>query len=259
MNAPLVSVVMPCYKSANTLQMSVEGVLKQQTVALELLLLVDGDADGTYELARHLAANDPRVRLIYSRLNRGVVRMRNLGIRLAKAPWVAFCDADDWWLPQKLPQQLNLAQQQGANVLCSAFFYQYEGRSKAAKLVQLPAYISLKSLLRTNSIAMSTALFHRESLGRHYFVSMPQPLIHEDYAFWLELFKKDQVVAAYLPDPTTFIRVQPGSRSANKWLALRSHAYVLKYHGHLPPWRIGLHLLSYAFHALHKRLWHNHP
>lgn len=259
MNTPLVSVVMPCYKAVNTLRTSVEGVLNQRMRDLELLLLVDGDADGTLALARQLAAVDARVRLIYSPLNRGVIRMRNLGIRLARAPWIAFCDADDWWLPEKLEKQLLLAQQQAANVLCSAFFYHYEGSSKPDKLVHLPADIQLKTLLRTNAIAMSTALFHRASLGRHYFLPMPQPLIHEDYAFWVDLFKKGGVKAAYFPEPTTFIRVQPGSRSANKWLALRSHAYVLRQHGEVHPLRVGTHLMSYVYHGLLKRLWHPKP
>lgn len=259
MNAPLVSVVMPCYKAVKTLQASVAGVLNQQLRDLELLLLVDGDADGTLALARELAATDPRIRLIYSAHNRGVIRMRNLGIRLARAPWIAFCDADDWWLPEKLQQQLQLAEMDGANVLCSAFFYHYEGPAKADKLVQLPANICLKTLLRTNAIAMSTALFDQQTLGRHYFVPMPKPLIHEDYAFWIDLFKKGKAQAAYLAEPTTFIRVQPGSRSANKWLALRSHAYVLRQHGEVSPLRVGGHLMTYVYHGLLKRLWHPKP
>lgn len=253
MSAPLVSVVMPCYKAERTLEKAVEGVLGQSHTQFELLLLVDGDVDGTLALAYQLAAADARIRLIYSARNRGVIRMRNLGIRLARGGWLAFCDADDWWLPSKLSTQLQLAESSRANVVCSAFYYHYPNRKRPDKVVQLPSPINLNRLLRSNAIAMSTAIFHLESLGRHYFEPMPHALIHEDYAFWLQLFKHKPALAAYLAEPTTYICVQAGSRSSNKWLAMRSHAYVLRQFGGLSYGQLSLHLLAYAYHALVKR------
>jgi len=130
MNNVLVSVVMPCYKAEKTLEKSVTGVLNQTHSALELLLVLDGMGDATWELATRLASKDPRVRVIASRKNRGVSRIRNLGIRLSKGDWIAFCDADDWWVENKLTCQLELASTKGANLVCSAFYFYYPETQK---------------------------------------------------------------------------------------------------------------------------------
>ncbi|MFN3530369.1 MAG: glycosyltransferase family 2 protein [Bacteroidia bacterium] len=245
---------MPCFKAEHTLDWAVKAILAQDFQQWELLLLVDGSPDNTLRLADQWAQSDARIRLINSRHNRGVIRMRNLGIRLAKGNWIAFCDADDWWEMLKLSSQLHLAESQQANLVCSAFYYVRGTEGKRLREVQLPAPITYPRMLTTNAVAMSTAMFNRQALGRQYFQSMPDGLIHEDYAFWLQMFRTKPVKAAYLSMPVANIRVQPGSRSANKWLAMRSHAYVLREIAGLPYWKLSWHLLSYARHALGKRL-----
>lgn len=244
---------MPCYKAEHTLAKSIEGVVNQTHANWELLLLIDGSPDGTLEIAQAWGKIDKRIRVINASRNRGVIRMRNLGIRLARGRWIAFCDSDDWWLPQKLESQLQLASASQANLVCSGFYYHF-GASKQDRAVLLPSNLSYQSMLRTNGIAMSTAVFDRMTLGRHYFHEMPFHLIHEDYAFWIELFKSQPVKAVCWREASTYIRVQPGSRSSNKWLAIRSHAYVLRQNAGLSVFRLLWHLGSYATVASLKRL-----
>lgn len=224
----LVSIVMPCYKAAATLSLAVQGIQAQSYRQWELLLVVDGSHDATAELAGQLAEADARIRLVLSTKNRGVVRARNLGIRLAKGNWLAFCDADDFWQPHKLAAQLALADQTSANLLCSTFWYWYPHRQKdRLKMVRLPKHLRYQTMLRTNAIPMSTAMYGVGALGKQYFEALPSPYIHEDYAYWLRIMQNPKVMAESLQKPTALIRVQPNSRSANKWLALRSHAYIL--------------------------------
>lgn len=244
---------MPCYNAAETLEQSIWGVVQQHFGDWELLLLIDGSTDDTHRMASEWAAKDNRIRVFSTKKNRGVIRMRNLGIRLAKGRWIAFCDSDDWWLPEKLSMQLELASKRNANLVCSGFYYHF-GADKVARKVLLPAELSYQSMLHTNGIAMSTALFNRSALGRHYFHRMPHHLIHEDYAYWIELFKKQEVEAVCLRQPSTYIRVRAGSRSSNKWLAMRSHAYVLRHNAGLPLHKLAWHLGSYTATAILKRL-----
>ena len=120
----LVSVIMPCYKADKTLDRSIRGVLEQTHEVLELWLLIDGRDEPTEELAKQWANKDGRVRLVISDKNRGVSRMRNIGMRLSVGGWIAFCDADDYWYPTKLEKQLELLLRSGANLCCSGFnFY----------------------------------------------------------------------------------------------------------------------------------------
>jgi hypothetical protein len=83
---------------------------------------------------------------------------------------------------------------------------------------------------------------------------MPAPYIHEDYAFWLLMFQRFKVRAAYLDIPTTYIAQVEGSRSANKWLSMRSHAHILRTVAGVNILECGWLLLSYLRHGASKRL-----
>lgn len=244
-NKPLVSIVMPAFRSAATLEMAVQGICGQDYRQWELILLLDGADTSDRMIAEQLANADKRIRLIISPENRGVVRMRNLGTRLAKGQWLAFCDADDYWLPTKLSLQLKSANEQQLQVVCSSFWFWLANREQESwRKVNLPRRLNAAAMLKTNAIPMSTAMYHLHAIGRQYFSPMPKGLIHEDYDFWLKIMMQPGINAACLSEPTTMIRVQPNSRSANKWLALKSHAYILKKRGGLK----GVQLIWCMFH-----------
>ncbi len=249
----LVSIIMPCYKAAGTLEKSVESIVAQTHINWELLLLEDGSPDESLEIARKCALADTRIRLIATSCNRGVVRMRNLGIRLAKGQWIAFCDADDWWIPQKLELQLSLAAGRQANLIYSAVYYVRDYGKMLFKEVQLIPDADYNTMLKTNAIPMSSAMYANKALGKHYFKEVSENLIHEDYAYWLQLYKKVTIRAAYVSAPTTFIRFQPHSRSSNIFRAARSQVIILRREGKLPYHRIASHMVFYAITAARKR------
>jgi hypothetical protein len=95
---PAVSVVIPTYNRRRRVERAVASVLAQTFEDFELVVVDDGSEDGTRE---SLAGLDPRLRL-HRQANRGPAAARNAGIRLARAPTVAFLDADNRWLPDHL-------------------------------------------------------------------------------------------------------------------------------------------------------------
>lgn len=101
MNAPDFTVVLPVYNAAATLEATVASVLAQTCTSFELIAIDDGSNDDSLARLLALAASDERMRVI-SVKNGGVSAARNIGIDLAKAPLVAFIDADDLWDPGKL-------------------------------------------------------------------------------------------------------------------------------------------------------------
>ena len=102
-NQPRVSVVIPAYNAARTIEQAIESALSQTMGDLELLVVDDGSVDPTAAVV--VAHGDSRVKLI-SRQNGGTSAARNTGIAAATGEWVAFLDADDVWLPDKLERQL---------------------------------------------------------------------------------------------------------------------------------------------------------
>ncbi len=254
MNPTLVSIIMPAYNAASTLSESIASICAQQYQHWELLVLDDCSTDETRKLAREWTAKDSRIQLIASNANRGVVRMRNIGIRLAKGNWIAYCDADDWWIPEKLALQLELAEARGANLVYSAVYYARFKKTLRTKEIQLLADVDYKGMMLTNAIPMSSAMYLREVHGRHYFMPVSERLIHEDYAYWLQLFKKGKVISAYVDRPTTYIRLLAGSRSSNLWHGARSHVMILLQECDLNYFQIFWNFIIYASIAARKRL-----
>lgn len=114
--SPLVSVIIPAYNRASTVQKAVESVLTQSYDHLEVLLIDDGSADETAAVIQSI--QDPRLRYIYQQ-NAGACAARNHGVSLAKGEYIAFHDSDDHWHPDKLEKQMQVLQQTGADaVVC---------------------------------------------------------------------------------------------------------------------------------------------
>ncbi|HOI31851.1 MAG: glycosyltransferase family 2 protein [Bacteroidales bacterium] len=254
MNPKLVSIIMPAYNAASTLSQSIASIFAQDYRHWELLVLNDASKDETSRIANEWVRKDSRIRLISSENNRGVVRMRNIGIRLAKGEWIAFCDADDWWIPEKLSLQLELAKKRGANLVYSAVYYARFKKVLRTKEIQLLPDVDYKGMTLTNAIPMSSAIYSREVHGRHYFMPVSERLIHEDYAFWLQLFKKGKVISAYVSEPTTYIRLLAGSRSANIVHGARSFVMILRQECGLTYGQIFRNFMHYSLTAARKRL-----
>jgi glycosyltransferase involved in cell wall biosynthesis len=109
---PTVSVVIPTRDRAELLSRTVAAALGQQDVKLELVVVDDGSADHTAEAVA--ALTDERIRFVRNDSPRGVAAARNRGIAVAGGAWVAFCDDDDLWAPDKLAAQLRAAHEAGA-------------------------------------------------------------------------------------------------------------------------------------------------
>ena len=100
---PLVSIVMPLYNKAPYVLRSLESVGAQTVTDLEIIVVDDGSTDEGPDLVAR--SSDPKIRLV-RQANAGPGAARNRGLMEAQAPYVAFLDADDCWLPQFLEQNL---------------------------------------------------------------------------------------------------------------------------------------------------------
>ncbi len=101
----LVSVVIPAYNAAATIDETLRSVRAQTHEHLEILIVDDGSRDDTLAIARRHAEMDTRVHVL-SQPNAGVAAARNAGWRRARSDFIAFVDADDLWAPTKIERQL---------------------------------------------------------------------------------------------------------------------------------------------------------
>ncbi len=101
---PAVSVVIPAYNAAWCVRKAIDSVLAQDFRDFEVIVVNDGSTDDT---AAVLAGYGDAIRVI-DQPNGGMSSARNAGIRAARGEFIAFLDADDWWLPGKLGRQVEL-------------------------------------------------------------------------------------------------------------------------------------------------------
>ncbi|MGQ9861548.1 MAG: glycosyltransferase family 2 protein [Thiobacillaceae bacterium] len=109
--APSVSVVIPAYNAAWCVGRAIDSVLAQDYRDFELIVVDDGSTDDT---AKVLAAYGDAIHVI-GKPNGGLSSARNAGIAAARGEFIAFLDADDWWLPGKLRLQIS-SMRQNANI-----------------------------------------------------------------------------------------------------------------------------------------------
>jgi len=99
----LISVIMPAYNVQAYISQAIESVIQQSLTNWELIIVDDGSRDNTRDRIVPFL-KDKRIRLV-TRENSGVSRARNCAIQRASGNWIAFLDADDRWLPDKLEIQ----------------------------------------------------------------------------------------------------------------------------------------------------------
>jgi glycosyltransferase involved in cell wall biosynthesis len=147
MNRPIsFSVIIPNYNNASTLARAVESVLTQSYPASEIIIIDDGSTDASAEVA---AGFGDRVRYV-RQANAGVSAARNNGARLAKGDWLAFLDADDIYLPERLASHARWIEREPD---IDFLFGDQEHREPDGKLLQraIDASASGRSLLARHS------------------------------------------------------------------------------------------------------------
>jgi len=98
----VISVVIPAYNAGKFIGEAIRSVLRQTCAEYEIIVIDDGSTDNTADI---IGKCFPQVRYFHTP-NQGVSRARNYGIRKARGEFIAFLDADDLWLPEKLEKQL---------------------------------------------------------------------------------------------------------------------------------------------------------
>ena len=114
-DTPAVSVVIPAYNAAWCVRRAVESVLDQRYRDFEAIVVNDGSTDDTQAA---LAEYGSAIRVV-DKPNGGLSSARNAGIRAARGGFVAFLDADDRWLPDKLGRQMEFMREHPDLGFCS--------------------------------------------------------------------------------------------------------------------------------------------
>lgn len=183
MSAASITVLMPAYNPGPHFEAAVRSILSQRFANFELLILDDGTQDGSLDILASIA--DPRIRLMRNPRNLGLVETLNIGLREAKARYVARMDADDIAHPDRLAQQLAFMQAQPDVAICGTWSRTI-GEGITSWETHFPrehADIVCQMLFNTG-LTHPTVMFDKLQLQRHGLVYEGQHPHAEDYDLW---------------------------------------------------------------------------
>lgn len=131
---PLVSILIPCYNAINTIDDTIQSVLKQRYSNLEIIIQDDDSSDGTYDhLLKHYG-HHPFIQLFQNEKNLGMCRNWNSLFQKAKGDYWLKLDADDLLVDSFVDQTVEIAQYTGADFVGSSYQFLDVRKKEYAKV-----------------------------------------------------------------------------------------------------------------------------
>jgi glycosyltransferase involved in cell wall biosynthesis len=208
-----VTVVLPVYQAADFLAEAIDSVLGQSLRDFELIAVDDGSTDGSSRILEEHAKRDARL-IVHRKAHEGVIRARNAGLSLARAPLVACMDADDVSLPSRLALQISALTARPDIVCIGGGFDVIDAKNRLLNRVVPPcehAAILAMALAGRSPICGSNAMFRRREVLAIGGYDEDAGFV-EDLDLWLRLAGTGRL--ANLPDVISRVRFHDSSQSA---------------------------------------------
>ena len=170
------------------LERAVDSVLDQTLSCSEIIIVDDGSTDDTWKLLEKLTSSPPKLIRISRQKNKGPAAARNIGIRAAKFPYIAFLDSDDHWHKRKLEKQYQSFADHPQNHVChTREVWLRRGRHLNQKIKHIPRQGDIfDHCLQLCVVGMSTVMIKAE-LFEHVGLFDESLPCCEDYDMWLRL------------------------------------------------------------------------
>ena len=229
-----ISVIIPIYNAAPYITVAVESALSQQEVA-EVILIEDGSTDASLEVCKQLADQHDKVKLFVhpKNENRGAGESRNLGIKIAKSEFIAFLDADDYYLPERFRSERKIFSQDtdvdGVYGALGFHYYSEEGKRKYKEEGYLDELSTFSDNVPSSELVFAIMHLHNKVKGQFTIDTLTvrkgifkgkTPLfntltLHEDTAFFIQLSLNCKLIAGEIHQPIAMRGVHNGNRIVN--------------------------------------------
>lgn len=226
----MISIIVPVYKSEETLARCVDSLLAQTEPDVEILLVDDGSPDQSLAVCEQYAEKDQRVRVIV-KANGGVSSARNAGLTQAKGEYVLFVDSDDYVHPDLCRRLLQTMEYEKADMVICGFHHLYMGRD----VEKVPDSIQGAPLLGKDFLKLYgggflnmpwNKLIKREAAG----VFDESISLGEDLLFNLDYLERNPHAAIVAEPLYYYIQDQTGATLSSKKRADKLSLALMVYH-----------------------------
>lgn len=208
----LVSIITPAYNSHRFISSMIQSVLNQSYTNWELIITDDCSTDDTPNIVRSFSEKDGRIQYHCLEKNSGAGVARNNSIKLAKGRFIAFLDADDMWMSNKLEMQLEYMMKHDCALSYGS--YMIVDEENVVKGIDVaPFKQTFSQSKKDNKIGCLTVVYDTEKVGK---VFMPTIRKRQDWGLLLSVLKKCDI-AYGIKTPIAYYRKGQVSLSKNKW------------------------------------------
>lgn len=249
----LISIIVPVYNVEKYIAETIACVAAQTYVQWELLLVEDGSSDATVNIIEGIMAErkDSRIRLIRQPSNMGAARARNRGLREARGRYIAYLDADDLWVPEKLEKELRFMREREAAFAFTGYEFADEKGKGTGKVVHVPESLNYRQALSNTTIFTTTVMFDTDKISKD---QLEMPVIKsEDTALWFRV-PRSGYTAYGLNENLVRYRRPGNTLSSNKLEALRRIWNLYRRAENLSLPRSAYHFCFWAVRAVKRRV-----
>jgi glycosyltransferase involved in cell wall biosynthesis len=162
-NPPLVSVIMTVFNTETYLSEAVNSILNQSFKDFEFIIIDDGSTDGSATLLDSLS--DPRIQLLKSAENLGLIAQSNKALQLARGKYIARMDSDDISLPDRLQTQVAFLEKHKHVGLCGTYLMYFDEERSYTKSILPKTHDAIGAFyLFGNSVVHATIMFRKSIL-----------------------------------------------------------------------------------------------
>lgn len=222
-NYGMVSIITPSYNCADYIVDTIKSIQAQTYSNWELLITDDCSTDNSLEVISEYCSRDPRIKLFRLGKNSGAGIARNNSIKSAKGRYIAFCDSDDRWYPEKLEKQLAYMQAKDCAMSHTSYMTCSENNDITGIIV-CKKIESLKSMCKDDKMGFLTVIYDTSKTGKVY---MPTLRKRQDWALKLKILQKCDYSFG-MKEPLAYYRKRKGSISSNKRKLIKYNIAVYK-------------------------------
>ena len=198
---PVVSILMPIYKTAAYLQEAIDSILSQSFTDYELIVLDDCSPDNAEDIINQY--DDPRIVRYRGTENQGLSNVLNIGLDMAKGKYIARMDSDDISLPERLKTQVDYLESHPDIDLCSCGMHLFGAKDGTWIRESDPEKVKITALF-FSPILHASSVWRKDSFERNNLRFRQEMVPAEDYDFWtralvagLKLVNLPQVLYEY--------------------------------------------------------------